>query len=162
MKTGFSFFRPGKLVDGELVLCLKGTHVADPVKKYSPSYEFEMRHGSSSRLMGIIRLRIGPARQLRYPGHIGYEVKPHFRGHRYAVRSCRLLLPLALAHGLSAVWLTVDPRNVASVKTCDILGAKCIETVRIPRAHEMYRHGARFRRRYRIDVRKALSRGKPR
>ena len=105
--------------------------------------------------MGTIALRIGSARALRYPGHIGYNVKPRFRGHRYAARSCRLLLALARAHGLKAVWLTVDPKNIASQKTCEILGARWVETVRIPKGHEMYAQGARYRRRYRVDLRKA-------
>ncbi|MEI6340092.1 MAG: GNAT family N-acetyltransferase [Verrucomicrobiota bacterium] len=125
---------------------------ADPVKRYVPAYEFEMRRPGKAAGMGMIRLRIGSAPTLRYAGHIGYEVKSRFRGHRYAARSCRLLLPLAREHGLKAVWLTVDPKNFASQKTCEILGAQWIETVRIPKTHEMYSLGARHRRRYKVEL----------
>lgn len=160
----FRFKEPGKLVDGDLELVLTGRYPADPVKKYVPGYEFEMRRTGTSMRLGLIRLRIGSARILRYPGQIGYEVDEPYRGHRYAARSCRLLLPFALAHGRTAVWLTVDPKNNASQLTCEILGARYMETVRLPKNHEMYRQGARYRRRYRLDVKKALadkSRGPP-
>ncbi len=152
MKAPFKFIRPGKLHDGDLALVLVKTAPPDPVKGYSPGYEFEMRRPGRTQAMGSIRLRIDSARRLRFPGHIGYEVKKAFRGRRYAARSCRLLLPLARAHGLRAVWLTVDPKNIPSLKTCAIIGAKYVETVRIPKAHEMYAQGARFRRRYRLDI----------
>jgi predicted acetyltransferase len=158
MKKTFSFLRPGRLINGDLELVLVKRTPADPVTGYSPAYEFEMRHPGELTAMGTIRLRIDSARKLRYPGHIGYEVKKAFRGHRYAARSCQLIAPFARAHGLHAVWLTVDPRNVPSQRTCRIIGAIHIETVRIPRDHEMYAQGARFRRRYRLDLTERKSR----
>ena len=154
----FRFKEPGKLVDGDLKLVLIARQPADPIKRYVPGYEFEIRRTDTSTRLGLIRLRIGSARALRYPGHIGYEVDEPHRGHRYAARSCRLLLPFALAHGLTAVWLTVDPENFASQRTCEIIGACYVETVRIPTDHEMYQSGARYRRRYRLEVKKALAR----
>jgi len=156
MKPSFKFLRPGRLVDGDLELVLVRMVPANPIKRYDPSYEFEMRHTRRKVVMGSIRLRIGSAHSLRYPGHIGYEVKRRFRGCRYAARSCRLLLPLACAHGLKALWLTVDPSNVPSQRTCEIFGARYVDTVRIPRQHEMYAQGARYRRRYRVDLRDGL------
>lgn len=151
-KKPFRFLRPGRLVDGDLELVLVRTTPADPVKRYVPGYEFQMRHPGRPLSMGFIRLRIGSAAAMRCCGHIGYGVKPRFRGHRYAARSCRLLEPLARAHGLKAVWLTVDPRNIPSQRTCEILGAQRVETIQIPKSHEMYAHGARHRRRYRVDL----------
>src|SRR5438094_401170 len=105
MKTAFRFLRPGRLVEGDLELVLVRRMPAKRVIGHVPAYEFELRHPSHTGKMGSIRLRIGSASALRCPGHIGYEVKPRYRGHRYAARSCRLLLPLARAHGLKAVWL---------------------------------------------------------
>jgi predicted acetyltransferase len=157
MKTPFKFISPGKLVDRDLELVLVKTTPADPIKGYVPAYEFEMRRPGRSQVMGTIRLRIGSTRKLRYPGHIGYQVKKRFRGYRYAARSCRLLLPLALAHGLKAVWLTVTPRNTPSLRTCEIIGAKYVDTVRIPKEHEMYTMGERYKRRYRLDTRTETS-----
>jgi tagatose 1,6-diphosphate aldolase len=160
-KVPFTFLRPGRLVDGDLELVLVRTVPADPVKRYVPEYEFEMRRPGKAVGMGMLRLRIGSALTLRYPGHIGYEVKHRFRGRRYAARSCRLLLPLARAHGLKAVWLAVDPKNIASQRTCEILGAQWVETVRIPKTHEMYAQGARHRRRYRVDLKRMSNKDEP-
>lgn len=157
MKETFTFLSPGCLVDDDLELVLVKKTPVDPVKGYVPGYEFEMRRPNESVSMGTIRLRIGSAVTLRFPGHIGYEVNKSFRGHRFAARSCALLLPLARSHGLSAVWLTVDPNNMPSRRTCEIIGANYVETVRIPKTHEMYAQGARYRRRYRLDVKKGLS-----
>lgn len=150
----FRFLEPGTLRDGDLELVLTRAVPANPLKRYVPEYWFEMRHPGNTTALGLIRLRIGSTRRLRYAGHLGYEVKPRFRGHRYAGRSCRLLLPLARAHGLGAVWLTVDPTNLASQRTCERIGATFIETVRIPKSHEMYALGARYRRRYRLACRR--------
>jgi predicted acetyltransferase len=152
VKTPFKLLRPGRLLDGDLELVLVRTTPADPVKRHVPGYWFEMRHPGNAVAMGGIRLRIGSAFRVRYVGHIGYDVKRRFRGHRYAARSCRLLLPLARAHGLKAVWLTVDPKNRPSQRTCEMLGAQWVETVRIPKTHTMYAEGARYRRRYRVDL----------
>jgi RimJ/RimL family protein N-acetyltransferase len=166
MKTSvpFVFLDPGRLVDGDLELVLAGTAAADPGRGYVPAYQFQMRQARTGEaqipgaklpgagVMGRIHLRIGSAAKLRYPGHIGYVVDEPFRGHRYAARSCLLLLPLARAHGLRALWLTVHPDNVASQRTCQLIGARYVQTVRIPRDHEMYAQGARYRRRYRLDI----------
>ncbi len=148
----FRFLKPGRLVDGDLELVLAARHPADPVKRYVPDYEFQMRRTGTKTRLGLIRLRIGSARHLRYAGHIGYEVDPPHRGHRYAARSCRLLLPFARAHGLKAAWLTVDPANTASIRTCELIGARYVETIRLPKDHEMYRRGARYRRRYQLSL----------
>ena len=148
----FRFRDPGRLVDGDLALTLTARHPADPVKRWVPGYDFEMRRTGTKKRLGVIRLRIGSARELRYAGQIGYEVDPPHRGHHYSARSCRLLLPFARAHGLKAVWLTTDPANFPSRRICELIGARYVETVRLPRDHAMYRLGARFRRRYRLAL----------
>jgi predicted acetyltransferase len=157
MTVSFAFMLPRRLVDDELELTLVRRVPADLIKRHGPSYEFEMRHRSKKVVMGSIRLRIGSARSVRYPGHIGFEVKPKFRGNRYAARSTSLLLPLASAHGLKAVWLTTDPQNVPSLKTLGFVGAQYVETVRVPPDHAMFLQGERYLRRYRVDLRKKSS-----
>jgi tagatose 1,6-diphosphate aldolase len=118
-----------------------------------------MRKSSGGIKIGTIRLRIDSTVALRLPGHLGFDVKRKFRGHRYAARSCRLLLSLARAHGLSFVWITCDPKNAASIRSCELAGGRYMETVRIPRSHEMYTKNDRFLRRYRIDLRKQSEKG---
>ena len=130
---------------------------ADPIRKRSPCYVFEMRKSSGTAKIGTIRLRIDSTATLRLPGHVGFDVKPKYRGHRYAARSCRLLLPLARAHGLASLWITCDPKNAASRRTCELAGGSYIETVRIPKDHEMYAKDECFVRRYRISLGRKMS-----
>jgi len=64
----------------------------------------------------------------------------------------RLLIELAKAHGLKSLWITCDPKNIASRRTCELVGAEYLETVRIPKGTNMYKRGRRFTRRYRIET----------
>jgi len=152
MARGFKFRNPGKLMDGDLELILINKTTAPPAPKRSPCYVFEMRQSSDGTKVETIRLRIDSTAALRLPGPLGFDVKPKFRGHRYAARSCRL--SLGSAHGLSSVWIICDPKNAASIRSCEWAGGRYVETVRIPKNHEMYTKNDRFLRRYRIDLRK--------
>ena len=156
MKKVFKFLNPGRLIDGDLELVLVARRPADPELGHVPWYQFDMRKKSNSCRIGTINLRIGTARQLRCSAHIGYKVNNRYRGYRYAARSCRLLFGLAMAHGLKAVWMTCEPRNKASARTLELAGGQYIETIRVPRDHEMYAKGSRYLRRYRADLRKEL------
>ena len=138
MHSSFKFLEPGRLVDRDLELVLIERMPAQPSRLFVPSYEFEMRKVGEGNGVGLIRLRIGTENQVRYAGHIGYEVDPPHRGQHFAARSTLLILPLARAHRLPEVWLTVDPSNTASRKTCHWLGAEFIETVEIPQEHNMF------------------------
>jgi tagatose 1,6-diphosphate aldolase len=158
MKTPFQFIRNGKYVDADLQLVLTKTTPANPAKRYVPGYEFEMRRLGKETKVGCIRLRIGRTRSLTgWCGHIGYEVAANHRGHRYAARSCTLLFPLAYAHGLRTLWITCDPKNMASRRTCELAGGQYIDTVRVPTGTEMYALGRRRVRRYRFALGKALA-----
>lgn len=156
MSDKFKFLRPGKLVDSDLQLVLVKKHPANPEKKYVPAYDFEMRKAGGNSKFGRISLRIGSPRRLRCPGHIGYGVDEKHRGNRYAARACKLLFPFAAAHGLKALWITCNPNNKASARSIEIAGGKYIETIRVPKTHEMYAQGDRYLRRYRIDLKKIL------
>ncbi len=157
MHTDFKFLDPGRLVDGDLELILAKKVPANPAKKHAPYYLFEMRRAGGGPKIGRVSFRVDSARRLRCPGHLGYRVNKRYRGRQYAARSCRLLFSLARAHGLKALWITCDPKNMASRRTCELVGARYRETVRVPTEHEMYRQGARHVRRYRIGLNKALS-----
>ena len=156
MKEKFRFRNPGKLIDGDLELILVKKMPANPSKKHVPYYQFEMRKVGGTGKIGLISLRVGSARRMRHLGHVGYSVNKRSRGKRYAARSLRLLFPLALAHGMKAIWITRDPKNHASRRTCELAGARYIETVRMPKEHKMYALGMRVLRRHRID-RKTMS-----
>jgi predicted acetyltransferase len=142
---------PGNLLDGELRLELDRYLAADPEREWLPTYHFNMMRADSSEAIGNINLRIGsPDRIVLYRGHIGYSVKPEYRGHRFAARSVRLLMPLAATYGLNPVWITCDPDNLASRRTCEIAGAELVDTIDVPADEEMYQRGIRQKCRYRL------------
>ena len=103
--------------------------------------------------MGDIDLRLSSDHYItHYAGHIGYSVGRAYRGHHYAARACRLLLPLAKKHGLEPLWITCNPDNLASRKTCERLGATLVEIVSVPPGSDLYRRGEREKCRYRVDL----------
>jgi len=149
----FSSPNPGRLIDGDLELVLVQKSPADPQKGYVPAYGFEMRKRGEGTKMGSISLRVGDNENIRkYAGHIGFRVEPEFRGHRYASRSCILLLPLARRHGLNPIWITCNPDNIASRKTIEIVGGKFVEEVPVPKDNPLYEMGDRVKCRYRLDL----------
>ena len=129
-----------------------------------PQYHFWMRlryafwgaAGSPSiRIVGAIGLRIGSTSQIRlYYGNVGYHVYPPARGRHYAERACRLLLPLARVHRLRRLWITCNPDNAASRRTCERLGAELIETVAVPADNPLHARGEYVKCRYRLDLRR--------
>ncbi len=143
----------GELADGELQLALVERYPGDPARGYVPAYRFRMRLAGQREPIGSIELRIGDTPDLvTYGGHIGYAVEPPYRGHHYAARACRLLLPLARRHGFTTLWITCNPDNLASRRTCELLGAELAEIVDLPPSSDMYHRGMRQKCRYRLQI----------
>jgi tagatose 1,6-diphosphate aldolase len=110
-----------------------------------------MKNRFTSEQVGRISLRIGDTDHLRlYAGHIGYAVERRHRGNHYAERSCRLLLPLARAHGMRELWITCNPDNHASRRTLERLGAELVEIVEVPPQNPLYQRGERQKCRFRV------------
>jgi predicted acetyltransferase len=146
-------YDPGRLIDNDLELVLVKKYPGDPAINHVPAYKFKMTPVDQDEEIGRIELRVGNTDHIvMYAGHIGYSVGQEHRGHRYAARACRLLLPLARRHGLKALWITCNPDNIASRKTCELAGARLVEIVDLPEDTDMYREGTRQKCRYRIDV----------
>jgi tagatose 1,6-diphosphate aldolase len=98
-------------------------------------------------------LRLGATDfMVRFGGQVGYGIAEPHRGNRFTARALPLLVPLARLHGFSCLWITCDPQNWASRRSCEIAGAKFVETVDLPEDCDMYRQGDRQRCRYRLDV----------
>lgn len=141
------------MVDGDLELVLSESYAGDVRKGYVPAYRFRMVSVSRQTEMGEIELRLGNTDHIcRYAGHIGYNVYPPFRGHHYAARSVRLLFHLARHHGLSPLWITCNPDNYASRRTCELAGFTFVEIVDLPPDTDMYQDGERQKCRYRLDL----------
>jgi predicted acetyltransferase len=149
----FEFHDPGKLIDGDLELVLLDTHPGDPVLRWVPTYRFQMTLLGQNDLVGRIDLRMGNTEHiLMYAGHIGYGVESAYRGHHYAARACRLLMALARSHGLQELWITCNPDNIASRRTCELAGAEFMEIVDLPKDTDMYMRGERKKCRYRLEL----------
>lgn len=146
------FLDPGKLIDGDLELVLVQKIPANKEKRYVPYYQFEMRYTETGEKIGQINLRIGNNENTMYGGHIGYDVDEKFRGRRYAARSLKLLFPLAKKHNINPLWITCNPENIASRKTCELAGGKLIEIVDLPPYNDQYQRGEKKKCRYRFDL----------
>jgi RimJ/RimL family protein N-acetyltransferase len=142
----------------------RGQTPGDPARQVEPGYTFWMRIRPGMPpppspappdlvIVGSISLRIGHSLNLdRYLGHIGYHVMPAARGHHYSERSARLLLPIARAHGHQHLWITCNPDNFASRRTCERLGAVFTDIISLPRDNALYTQGDRQKCRYRLDL----------
>lgn len=137
------------LVDGELELRLVDRTLALPGR--NPTYRFEMC--VDGQRVGTATLRVGNTEYLeRYAGHIGYGVDFGHRGKRYAARTCQLLFHLARCHGMKLLWITCNPENVASRRTCERIGGELVDIVDVPPEVDLYREGDRQKCRYRVRL----------
>ena len=138
------------LLDGELSLSLGSFEEVHPIHKV-PAYHFRMVHAGTGADMGRVNLRVGWTVHVeRYAGHIGYAVHQEHRGHRYAARAVRLLLPVARRLGLDPIWITCDPENAASRRTLELAGAELVEIVDVPEDCVIYQSGHPQKCRWRL------------
>jgi tagatose 1,6-diphosphate aldolase len=128
-----TYLDPGELVDDDLELVLEEKLAADSKRGHLPVYKFAMRKVGSEGKVGEIGLKIGePPPHL---GHISYRVFREHRGHYLAARACRLLVPLALRHGLTLLRITCREENVASRRTAELAGAEFVGMVDTPQGY---------------------------
>jgi predicted acetyltransferase len=145
-RSEFRFLDPGPLVDGDLELLLaRAIPCCDTRRGVVPQYEFELRLTGTTLKIGLIKLRIRLTDKLEcYGGNLSYDVDEGYRGHRYAARGCRLLFPLARRHGLDSLLITCAPGNVASRRTCELMGARLDDTIKVEIEPGTYRPTCRF------------------
>jgi predicted acetyltransferase len=138
-----------------LSVCPSGRQPGDSSAGIPPCYHFWLHRRDTPEfpIAGSISLRIGNSFDtVMYYGHIGYHVYPMSRGRRFAARGSRLIMPLAARHGLNPLWITCNPDNPASRRTCQLLGAKFVELVLVPLEHPLYQRGDKEKCRYRLDL----------
>lgn len=153
MLEEFVFNEYGIFTDGEIEAIVQSTNPGNEAFGFSPSYDFRIQLAGTDTWVGRVSLRIGNTENLvMYAGHIGYGIDEKQRGHRYAAKACRLIKPVALDHGFTTLWITVNPDNYPSRRTCEILGCEMVEIVDLPEDNEMYRRGEKQKCRYRWDI----------
>jgi len=141
------------LNDGVVRLRLREITSAIPERGWVPAYHFTIERADSGDPVGLLRFRIGTSEWISlYAGHVGYAISEPHRGRRYASRALRLLLPLARLNEITPIWITCDPGNLASRRTCELAGARFISTVPLSPGNDMYERGDRFKCRYRLDL----------
>ena len=151
--TDFKFNDYGVFSDGEIEVVVREKRPADGRKGYVPAYWFNILLAGNPEPIGPIDLRIGNTRHLTmYGGHIGYGITEQYRGHRYAAKACNLIRRIAIDHGFKTLWITCNPDNYPSRRTCEILGCELVEIVDLPEDTDMYRAGDRQKCRYRWDL----------
>ncbi|HTH54184.1 MAG TPA: GNAT family N-acetyltransferase [Edaphobacter sp.] len=142
---------PGVLAEEEfeLELLRYEMHPAHRV----PTYQFHMVDRETREVLGNIRLSTESTPHIElYAGHIGYGVLPKHRGHHYAARAVKLLVPLARKLGIDPLWITCDPENSASRRTLELAGAELIEVVDVPENCVIRRKGHPQKCRYRLST----------
>jgi len=135
---------------GKFISSARKNSPADPERKYVPAYHFAICRGGEK--IGNIGLRIGYTEGLYYGGQIGYNVDEAYRGHGYAAEACRLIFPVARAHGMEKLLITNEQSNVASRRVCEKLGARFVRLVRLPEQSELYQKGLRYVNIFEVDV----------
>ena len=136
--------------NGEITLELVSTVPGNPAKNWILAQHYLIQKTSTNEPVGQIDLRLGYTLDLvRYGGNIGYSIQQAFRGHHYAAKACLLLKPVAQQYGMDVLWITCNPDNLPSRKTCEYIGATLVEIVDLPEYSDMYQEDERQKCRYR-------------
>ncbi|MCL2397123.1 MAG: GNAT family N-acetyltransferase [Defluviitaleaceae bacterium] len=146
------FIELSELSDGVIHLVCKEKTPAIPEKGWVPMYAFDICVGAEK--VGAIRLRVGYSDSLYYAGQIGYDVDEAHRGKGYALWACRLIAPVARAHGMAKLLITTEESNTASKRVCEKLGARLVRTTPTPSWHDCYDDGWRLTSIYEWDLTK--------
>ncbi len=134
------------LTDGEITLKISGKYFGD--EEMLPFYYYDIF--LEDRFIGRISMRIGHNFHSYYNGNIGYEIEENFRGNNFAFKACKLVLPIAKAHGMNEIFLTCDENNIPSYKTIEKLGGELIEIKKPPKNYFAYRENMKKQRIYRL------------
>lgn len=145
------FFDTGFLRNEEICLRLERTATEDKARGWLPAYYFSICLHNGTKV-GSCDLRIGYNKNIYYGGNIGYQVDAEYRGHHYAGKACGLLFELARLHDLDHLFITCNPDNFPSRRTCEYAGGVLEGIVDLPKENEMYLEGERQKCIYRFDI----------
>ena len=157
MNSIFDIFKDNSKITKGDVVDLKFLHEVDEDSAYDgiPTiYYAILLHGTNKRI-GSIDLRLKMNDYMYYYGHIGYEIYPRNRGHNYSYYACLVLFKIAkYKYGLSELYLTCNPDNAPSYKVLKKLKGELIEVTEVPKNHELYGKGDKYKCvfRYKIKI----------
>lgn len=139
----FQFLEFNRLSGRDIDLIIDEKVPADEAKSWVPAYKYNIVLHDTTTIVGNIDLRIGYQESLYYGGHIGYTVFEEYRGNHFAGKACFLLKQVASVHGMRKVFITCNPDNYPSRKTCEYVGAVLREIVNLPPDNDMFQRGER-------------------
>jgi len=142
------FSRKAAFSDGEIDLVLSNQEVADASCGIEDGYLFCIYRAGTRDYVGYVSLRLGESPALYYLGHIGYRIEEKHRGHSYAEKACRLMLPLLRKLCLESVVITANVENLPSRKTAENLGCALERIAPVPAEYLSICAGARHKCRY--------------
>ena len=138
--------------DEELLMVLSPEDVRDPELGIEDGYTFDIFLRKPRRRVGYVSLRLGESPALYYLGHIGYRIDAPYRGHGYAAKACRMLIPFMRQLNLKSVYITANPENTPSRKTCEKIGCALESIASVPSAYRAVCAGAAYKCRYILRV----------
>lgn len=124
--------RKAAFSDGVLDLLPLDLVSADDDLGIQETFVFTIAPAGTKKNAGQITLRTGDSRGIYYFGHIGYHINVGYRGHHYALRACKMLIPLMQVLRMGSIIITTDIDNYPSRRTCESLGAVLESTVAVP------------------------------
>lgn len=146
------FFNTDYLRTDEIYLKLEKTTEGNLEKDLVPAYHFKICLLQDGTEVGHCNFRIGHNEKLYYVGNIGYTVHEFCRGHHYAGKACLLLFQLAKRHGMKYLYITCNPDNYASRKTCKYAGGILKTIIDLPEDNDMYLKGEKQKCIYYFDL----------
>lgn len=128
----FNFLEFNDLKDDEIKLVLKSQDSPDYKKGILPRYGFSIIRINDNEDIGVIYFAVDNTRRQYLRGQISYGVSPDYSGHNYAMKACKLIKQVALAHGFKRLFIGAGYDNIASRKTIEKLGATLITVNDVP------------------------------
>ena len=128
----FQFFEFNDLNDGEIKLVLKSHDQPDYEKGELPRYGFSIIHIRDDADIGVVYFAVDTTRRQYLRGHLSYGVSPAYAGNNYAMKACKLVREVALAHGFHRLFIGSGYDNIASRRTIEKLGAIPITASDVP------------------------------
>ncbi len=145
---GLLKWRKALYSDGEIELSLSPGGFLESGEGIRDGYTFDICLPGQRKPIGYISLRLGESPELYYLGHVGYRIHAQWRGHGYAGKALKLLIPLMRQEGLLHPVVTTDVNNPASRKTCLRAGCVLERIAPVPPAYRFICSGSEYKCRY--------------